>query len=142
MAGLGPTKEWGIAWISLVLAIALHVVDEAMTDFLPFYNSIVDALRQSYAWVPLPTFTFSTWITGLTIGVLVLLGLSPLAFAGRHGLRPLAYFLSVLMVANALGHIAASVYLREMAPGVYSSPILLVAAVVLMIKTYRVKKRV
>lgn len=142
MAGLGPTKKWGIAWISLVLAIALHVVDEATTDFLPFYNSIVDALRESYAWVPLPTFTFATWITGLTIGVLVLLGLSPLAFAGRHGLRPFAYFLSVLMVANALGHIAASVYLRELAPGVYSSPILLVAAVVLLIKTYRVKKRV
>lgn len=132
-----PTTKWGIAWLFLVTALALHVVDEAQTDFLPFYNALVLSLRQSYAWVPLPTFSFQVWIVGLAGGISILLALAPLVFAGKRYLRPLAYFLGVLMLANALGHIAASIYIGEAAPGVYSSPILLVAAVALLITTYR-----
>lgn len=130
-------RRWGIAWVSLVLALALHVVDEALTGFLPLYNSVVSSLRESYSWFPLPTFSFSAWITGLSIGILFLSGLSPLAFAGSRGLRPISYFLGVLMIANGLGHIGITIYLGRPAPGVYSSPIVLVAAFALLIATYR-----
>ncbi len=132
-----PNRSWGIAWVSLVFALALHVVDEALTGFLPFYNAIVSTLREAYSWVPLPTFSFSAWITGLVIGVLLLLSLSPLAFAGSRGLRPVSYFLGVLMIANGFGHIGATIYLGKPAPGVYSSPVILAAALALVITTYR-----
>jgi zinc transporter ZupT len=133
-------RNWGTAWISLAIAIALHVIDEALTDFLPLYNSVVQSLRESYSWIPLPTFSFQTWITGLSLGVLILLGLSPLVFAGNRVLRPLSYILGILMVANALGHVGMSIYLAELAPGVYSSPILLLAALALLITTYRCRE--
>ncbi len=136
MAIANPTRKWGMAWVSLALAVALHVTDEALTGFLPLYNSVVQSLREPLSWIPLPTFSFPVWITGLTIGVLILLALSPLVFAGSRLLRPVSYFLGILMVANAFGHIGASIYWGKLAPGVYSSPVLLVAALALLITTY------
>ncbi len=130
-----------MAWVALAAAIALHVTDEAVTDFLPLYNTIVSSLRASYSWIPLPTFSFSVWITGLIAGVGILLALSPLVFSGNLYLRPVAYFLGVLMTINALAHLAGSVYLGEIAPGALSSPILLIAAVALVVTTRRVRGR-
>lgn len=137
---MDSNRKWGIAWVSMVLVLALHVADEAMTGFLPVWNSLVESARETYGWVPLPTFDFAVWLGGLIVGVLVLLGLSPLVFAGKPYLRPLAYFLGVLMVLNGLAHIAASIYWGELAPGVISSPILVLAAVALLVTTRRVQR--
>jgi len=131
-----PTRRWGRAWVFLALALALHVLDEALTGFLPLYNSIVQSLRDSYAWVPLPMFSFPVWIGGLSLGVLILLSLSPLVFAGRNFLRPVSYILGIIMVANAIGHIGASFYWGILVPGVFSSPILLLAALALLHATH------
>lgn len=99
-----------------------------------------ESLRDSYSLVLLPTFSFSVWITGLITGVLLLLALSPLVFAGEGIFRPISYFLGVLMILNALGHIGGSIYLGVLAPGVVSSPILLLAAIALLIATYRARR--
>jgi hypothetical protein len=131
------TKQWGFAWVALSVALGLHVADEAITDFLPAYNSIVVTIRESQPWLLLPTFTFSTWLTGLIVGVLILLLLSPMVFAGNRVFRPVAYFLGVLMTLNALAHIGASIYLGELAPGALSSPVLLLAALALIVTTRR-----
>ena len=128
----------GIAWVCLALALALHVADEALTGFLPVYNSIVESVRESWWWIPLPTFGFDMWLAALVLGVLLLLGLSPLVFAGKSYMRPFAWILGILMVGNALGHMGASVYWGKPAPGVYSSPVLLTAAVFLILTTARV----
>jgi hypothetical protein len=48
-----------------------------------------------------------------------------------------AYFFGVLMALNALGHLGASLYLGELAPGALSSPLLLAATVALVVTTYR-----
>jgi len=129
-----------MAWVFLALAIALHVTDEALTDFLPLYNSIVESLREEYPLILLPTFHFSVWLTGLVIGVLVLLGLSPFVFRGSAFLRPVSYVLGVLMTGNALGHIGVSMYWGTLAPGVLSSPILLLAALTLWVATDRARR--
>lgn len=134
------TRQWGLAWVTLALALGLHVADEAITDFLPLYNSIVGTLRQSVPWLPLPTFSFAVWLAGLIVGVLLLLSLSPLAFAGKRWLVPVCYFLGVLMTLNALGHIGASIYFGYPAPGVYSSPVLLLAALGLLVTTRRLPR--
>ena len=134
-----PNRQWGIAWVSHALALALHVADEALTGFLPVWNSLVESARQTYGWVPLPTFDFAVWLGGLIAGMTVLLGLSPLVFAGNPYLRRLAYFLGALMVLNGLAHIAASVYWGELAPGVISSPILILAAAALLVTTHRAR---
>lgn len=61
----------------LVVALALHVTDEAVTDFLPLYNSLISSLRESYSWVAFPTFSFSAWMAGLIVDVGLLLAPSP-----------------------------------------------------------------
>jgi len=123
--------------VALSIALGLHVADEAITDFLPLYNSIVGTIRESYPWVLLPTFTFSVWLTGLIAVVSILLLLSPMVFAGNPIFRPISYFLGVLMTLNALAHIGGSLYLGALAPGVISSPSLLLAALALLVTTRR-----
>ena len=124
--------------MALTVALGLHVADEAITDFLPAYNSIVGTIRESYPWIPLPSFTFSAWLTGLVVGVLILLLLSSMVFAGHRVFRPISYFLGVLMMLNSLAHIGISIYLGELAPGALSSPVLFLAALMLIVTTRRV----
>ena len=65
---------------------------------------------------------------GLIAGVVLLLSLSPFAFRGARRLVPLAYFLSIFMLANGLQHIGGSIYLGGFMPGVFSSPLLIAAS--------------
>lgn len=130
-------KQFGIAWILLALALALHVADEALNDFLSFWNPLVKAVREQAPFVPLPTFTFTVWLTGLILGVALLLALSPLAFRGRRWMVPFAYFLGILMVANGLLHTVGSLYYQRPLPGIYSSPFLIAAALYLLVSVGR-----
>jgi hypothetical protein len=84
------TVVWGRAWLALTAALALHVVDESLNDFLAVYNPAVVAIRERLPWLPLPTFTFAIWLFGLVLAVILLSGLSVLAFRGAHGLRFIA----------------------------------------------------
>lgn len=123
---LKPESQWGIAWVGQSLAIAAHVTDEALTGFLPSYNSVVKSIRSVYPWLPLPTFRFDVWLGGLITGILLLLLLSSYVFEGKKWLRPVSYVPAILMIGNGLLHIAASFYLRALASGVYTAPILLI----------------
>ncbi len=127
--------------MALSVALGLHVLDEALTDFLSFYNPLVERLRERLGFWPMPTFEFVTWITGLVIAVAVLLALSVFAFRGAWWMRPLAYFFGVLMLANGLGHSVGSVYFGRLLPGVYSSPLLLIASVYLLAQTVGLRRR-
>ena len=134
-------QGWGWSWIALSLALALHVWDEAVHDFLSVYNLTVRAIREQLPFLPLPTFSFGIWLTGLILFVLVLLLLSGLAFQGRRWLRPISYALAVLMIGNGMLHVFASLYKGEMMPGVYSSPVLIGAAVWLIVQLRKSGKR-
>ncbi len=130
-AGSAPSR-FGRAWVAMAIVIALHVTDEAVTDFLGFYNPLVRAIRARAPLLPLPTFSFGVWLAGLALGVALLLALSPPAFRGSRWIARAALPLSALMFANGLGHIAASFYLGRLAPGVISAPLLLAASVWLL----------
>jgi hypothetical protein len=125
----------GVAWVLLTLALAAHVADEALNDFLSVYNPIARAVRSSLPFLPMPTFTFDVWLAGLILAVLVLLALTPLVMRGAFWTVPFSYFYSILMIVNGLGHFAGSVFLRRPMPGVYSSPLLLAAAIFLLVTT-------
>jgi hypothetical protein len=130
-------STWGISWLALCVALALHVIDEAMTDFLSLWNPLVHSIRERFPWSPLPTFEYEIWLGGLIVAIAILFALSYFVFAGAQWMRPVAYFLSIVMLGNGLGHIGASVYLAGAAPGVTSSPILLAAAGFLLWATRR-----
>jgi len=125
--------QYGFAWIALCVALALHVIDEALTDFLSVYNRSVRAIRARFPFLPLPTFTFGVWLAGLVLAVVVLASLTPFAFWGAGWMRPIAYAFGIVMAGNGLLHLVGSVYMRKAMPGVYSAPLLLAAAVYLLV---------
>ena len=130
-------RLWGHAWLLMVVAFTVHVFDEVMTDFLPLYNSLVTDLRESFGFVPFPTFRFGLWLTGLIGGIALLSALTPLVYSGRKILLYVSYALAVIMTLNGLAHIGASVYWSRVVPGAVSSPLLVVAAVALLVATIR-----
>ena len=127
------TRRVGHAWVALCAALALHVVDEALTDFLSVYNPIVRSVREAVPWSPLPVFEFRVWLTLLIVVVAVLFALSPLAYRGGRAIRALAYPFAVLMTLNGLAHFGGSLLLERPMPGVYSSPVLIVASLFLVV---------
>ena len=134
------TRRWALAWAALCAAFALHVVDEAANDFLFWYNPNALAIRARFPWLPVPVFTFPVFITSLTIAVVGLTALTPLVRRGRTWLVPFAFFYAIVHVANAISHITVSVVGRWFAPGVYSSPVLLAAALWLLYETLRMRR--
>jgi len=129
--------QFGFAWLALAAAIAVHVADEALTGFLGVYNPAVRRIRAILPWLPLPTFTFPIWIAGLGAGIALLLALGPAAFRGAHWVVVAAVPLSVIMIGNGLGHLGSSAYMRRLMPGVYSSPLLIAAAVLALVRALR-----
>ncbi len=93
----------------------------------------------------MPAFQFHEWLVMLMVICGLLLCLTPVAARGMHGLRPLAWVFAVIMFLNGightlfsiLGHTVAAVTFRRPAPGFYSSPFLLAAALWLM---YRLRR--
>lgn len=126
-----------LAWLGLVGALAVHVVDEAFTDFLGFYNPLVLSIRSQIAWFPMPTFTFWVWFAGLAVLVLVLAVLAPAVRRGLTGTGFASWVLSVIMFMNGVGHLAGSIYFEKWLPGATSSPLLLAASLVLACTAWR-----
>ena len=134
----------------MCVALALHIIDEALTGFLSVYNPTVLALRARLGFWPMPAFTFRGWLSGLMIGVAILFVLSPLAFSNVRLARPLFYFVAIVTgVLNALGHTMATIFGRTVAsvrfarpaPGFYSSPVFLICAIYLLVQLRRTRQR-
>ena len=133
--------HFGRAWLALTVALAIHVADEAATDFLSVYNPTVRTIRERLPWLPLPTFSFSERIAGLAILVAVLFALVPVADRGARWITIIAIPFSVLMIGNGLLHICGSIYMHRWMPGVFSSPILIVASVTSLVCALRLLRR-
>jgi len=126
-------RRFGFAWLGFGLALSIHVLDEATHDFLAFYTPNARAIRARFPFLPLPAFTFESWLTSLAIAIAIFLCLSPFAFRGMRWARIAAVPVSLVVgILNACGHMIASVYYHRWMPGVYSSPLLLLAAVFLI----------
>jgi hypothetical protein len=123
----------GRAWLALTAVLAAHVADEALTDFLSVYNPIVTALRERLGWFPMPTFTFGPWLTGLTILIVLLAAVSPLAYAGTPFIRAAAYPYAAIMLLNGVGHLVGSVYFGRWLPGATTAPFLIVTSIGLLV---------
>ena len=122
--------------MALCGALAIHVADEALTDFLDLYNPAVRELREKYPLLLLPTFTFEVWLALLIFAIVMLTASSFFVWKGRWAMRPISYVFAVFMLTNGLLHIAGSLYMREFMSGVYSSPLLIAASVALIFYTH------
>lgn len=133
MAIKDPVQRFGICWLFFGYAVALHVLDEAGNDFLSVYNPNALILRRTLPFLPVPVFTFPQWVGSLALGLALWLALTPMAFRGVKWLRFLAMPMAVLAgIGNGLAHILSSIYFGRFMPGVFSSPLLLLAGTVLL----------
>jgi len=131
-----PTGNFGLAWLFFALALALHTWDEAVHDFISYYNSTVLALYSHFSWFPRIDAGFRTWLGTLVLANLVLFALAPLAFRDVTWLRPVAYAIAVFGLANGIGHALVtirgqtvpSVRIVGVSPGFYTSPLVLLSA--------------
>jgi hypothetical protein len=136
---------FGRPWFALTVAFALHVLDEATTGFLSVYNPTVIHLRARWSWFPMPPFGFREWLVGLIVAILFCLALTPLAARGAGWLRPIAWIYALIMFFNAVahtmvtvvGHTVASVAVARPAPGFYSSPLLFIGSVWLIMRLWK-----
>jgi hypothetical protein len=131
-----PLNKNAVAWVLMISAIGLHVFDEVVTHFLSFYNELALNLRESVGFSLMPTFTFGAWLGGLIIAIIICFALTPLVIRGGRFIRAFATLLGILMVVNALGHMIGSAYLGRLLPGFWSSPILLVTAVFVVVRGF------
>ena len=125
-------QRFGVSWLIFGYVLALHVLDEAGHNFLSVYQPNALAIRHALPFLPLPVFTFQSWIGSLMLALVLWLALAPLAFRGMKWTRKLAIPVAILAgVGNALGHILSSIYLRRFMPGVYSAPLILLGGILL-----------
>ena len=129
-------RHW-LAWMGLCVALAVHVADEALTGWLDWYNPTVRAIHEQYPLVSilLPVITFEVFLSLLIFAVVMLTAVSYFVWKGRWAMRPISHVFAVVMLTNGLVHIAHSLYMRQLMPGVYTSPLLLIASIVLIIYT-------
>ena len=132
MNSTSPARGVSRAWVGLVIALAAHVADEALTGFLEAYNPLVIAARQRFGWFPMPTFTFGVWLSGLTAAVVVLLALTPVIRRGGRFSSIAPYPFALVMLLNGVGHLAASVYFGRWMPGSTTAALLIVTSVWLL----------
>lgn len=135
--GPGAAARHGRAWLTLVGALALHVLDEAATGFLDFYNPLVTAIRARVWWFPMPVFRFDVWLAGLILLAIALALLAPAVRRGAAGTRAGSWALSVIMFLNGVGHLVGSVYFDRWLPGTTTAPLLLAGSVLLARATSR-----
>jgi hypothetical protein len=115
-----------ISWLLLIFSLILHVIDEALNNFLDFFNPMVLKIKEHISFIPLPTFTFKIWISGLSIGIVLLLLMTPFIYNRNRFFIPGAKIFSILMILNGLAHIIGSIYYDRILPGLFSSPILII----------------
>ena len=138
-------QRLGFSWLLLCAAIALHVLDEALTGFLLVYNPTVEILRARFSWFPARPFEFTTWLFALCFGIVLLFCLAPFAFRNARLFRPIAWLLAIVMIFNAIlhtlgtlaGRTVPEVTFQRPMPGFWSSPFLFAAAFYLILQLLR-----
>lgn len=121
-----------LGWICLTFALAFHVLDEALNDFLSVYNPFVTSANAALDLSVFPVFSFDVWRIGLILGILFLFVLSFFARNPNKWMVYLGYGYGAIMLVNAMGHFIASLYYVKPIAGVYSSPLLLLGSVYLI----------
>ncbi len=132
----GGSANFGMGWVLMCLAFALHTVDEATHSFLMYYNATVLTLYGHFSWFPRIELDFRSWLLGLVLTILVALCLVPFAFKNAGWLRPFGYIYALGLLADGAAHILVqirggtvpSVRFEGPGPGLYTAPLLILAS--------------
>jgi|SRR5208282_5237236 len=138
--GFEQSGNLGIRWLFLCLAFAGNILEDTLNDFLGYYNATVLTLYGHFSWFPRIDLNFREWLVTVILADAILLLLTPFAYRNSRFMRPLAYISSAVMLligsgtilASMLGQTVPSVHFTGGAPGIYTSPLLLAASVLVL----------
>ncbi len=127
--------NFGFAWLFLCLSMALHAWDEATHSFLTYYNATVLTLYGHFAFFPRIDLEYQNWVELWVLVIIAGLILTPWAFRNVRWMRWLGFATAALVLLVGAGFVAAQIYggflgsvqFDGAAPGVYTTPLLLVA---------------
>jgi hypothetical protein len=129
--------RWSVAWLTLSLMLGLHVVDEAANGTFALYRDFADWIEVFFPFVEFPAFRYYVWLINLSGAVLVLVALTWLVAKRRGPMRLASYALAAFAAANATLHVAMSLAAAQILPGTLSSPLVLAAALFLLVSIPR-----
>ena len=127
-------RAHAFAWVYLCAHLAAHVMEEAATGFLDVWNPVLAGWQQRTG-LPLPQFTFDSWLGILIVAVATLTALAPRVARGAPWAPAASYIFAAIMVVNGVHHLLSPLYLGRFLPGQFSSPLLIAAAVWLIVQT-------
>ena len=127
-------RAHAFAWFYLCAHLAAHVVEEAATGFLDVWNPVLAGWSQRTG-LPLPHLPFDLWLGILVVAVTVLTALTPRVARGAAWAPSASYIFGAVMVANGVHHLFSPLYLGRFLPGHFTSPLLIAAAVWLIVQT-------
>jgi protein-S-isoprenylcysteine O-methyltransferase Ste14 len=130
-------RAHGRAWLFLCAHLAAHAVEEALNGFVDVWNPFLGTVR-ARTGLPLPQFTFDGWLTALVVGIVALTAMTPLVARGVRGFRVASYVFAGLMIANGLNHLVSPLYLGRFLPGQFTSPLVILASIWLILAARRV----
>lgn len=125
------------AWLLMVTAVAFHVLDEAVTGFLPFFNQTAVNIRERIAFFPVSELKFGIWLSILIAAITIRYLLTPVVRRGGRFIRAVTTVLGILMIVNSLGHMLGSLFTGRLLPGFWSSPPLLLTALFVVVRGFR-----
>ena len=126
--------NFGFAYLLMCFAMAIHTWDEATHHFVEYFNATALVLYGHFSWFPDLQMNLQTFVAGLAIANLLLFALTPMAYRNSRYLRPLAYGFGGGFFLNGIWHIlltlkgssVGSIHFEGVAPGFYTSPLLLI----------------
>ena len=126
-----------LAWVLMICALAVHVFDEATSGFLVFFNRQVTNISEQLGFFPIPNLSFEIWLPVLIIVIIICFLLTLIINRGGKFVRVFTIVLGILMIVNSLGHMLGSIYFGRLLPGFWSSPLLLLTAILVVIRGFK-----
>jgi protein-S-isoprenylcysteine O-methyltransferase Ste14 len=127
------------AWLYLCLHVAAHGIEEALNGFVDVWDPFLAEMR-ARTGLPLPHFIFADWLTMVAVGIAALTAMTPLVARGLRGFRAGSYIFAGLMIVNGVNHLSSPLYLGRFLPGQFTSPLLILASLWLILETRRVTR--
>lgn len=120
-------RLWTIAWLSLCVALAAHVVEEAQA----VSGAGIELLRLVFP--ALPPFQYSIWLVDIVGALVALFALTLQVQRQNPWMRPASFAFALFATANAMMHLLMSYAEGDVLAGTVTAPVMLVASFFLLV---------
>src|SRR5688500_17409281 len=132
-------RAHAFAWVYLWAHLAAHVIEEAATGFPGVANAALAAWSRDFG-LPLLQLVYGEWLGALIVVLATLIAMTPWVARGAAWAPAASYIFAGVMIANGVGHLLSPLYLARFLPGQFSSPLMIAAALWLIVQARRAER--